>query len=84
MKLTKENVCVFIENEAQLEEARKMLEKYDERIDEKLFEFDGFDENYLVFSKIDKDWFNSYYIPFNYNQEPITLQQLEEILKEAK
>jgi len=25
MKLTKENVCVFIENEEQLEEAREML-----------------------------------------------------------
>ena len=32
MKLTKENVCVFIEDEAQLEEARKMLEKYGENM----------------------------------------------------
>lgn len=50
MKLTKENVCVLIENEAQLEEARKMLEKYGENIDNYVFRLTRSDDNFAIFS----------------------------------
>lgn len=33
MALTKQNVCVYIENEAQLNEAKELLEKYGEKVD---------------------------------------------------
>lgn len=82
MTLTKDKVCVYIENEAQLKEARELLEKYGEEITEDgTFELTDDNKNYLnIF--VDGVWFlcdkHSYL-----NQ--ITLSELETILKnEAK
>jgi hypothetical protein len=82
MKLTKENVCVFIENEAQLEEARKMLDKYGESITK-----DGTFEiskethyNYLRIWTLSDEW----YCSLKDVRTQITMQQLEEILKQSK
>ena len=81
MKLTKQNVCVFIENEQQLEEARKMLEKYGENISPYLFSLSIINKfNYLVYSNEYFRW----YFNEKMNRIQITLQQLEEILKQSK
>jgi hypothetical protein len=86
MKLTKENVCVFIENEAQLEEARQLLEKYGEDLATFEYAFDLIYHDlrypYLRLHDFRKDWFLSNRI--HWNQTQITIRQLEEILKEEK
>jgi hypothetical protein len=82
MKLTKENVCVFIENEAQLEEARKMLEKYGEEIEDN-FDLKAVSKNsHIYFNPIYDEWchYRGKYCP----ETQITIQQVEEILKESK
>jgi len=82
MKLTKENVCVFIENEAQLEEARKMLVKYNELITKdgtfNLTSIKYYD--YLQILTLSDEW----YCASKDDKNEITLQQLEEILKQSK
>jgi len=80
MKLTKENVCVFIKDETQLEEARKMLEKYGEIIDNYFFRLTQSEDNFLQYFPIDNDWGLAYQA----DETQITLQQLEEILKKSK
>lgn len=79
MKLTKENVCVFIENEAQIEEARKMLEKYGEIESKSTDSFIYEDGKYPYLQEYEAEWYLS---QFTWENEQITLQQLEEILKE--
>jgi len=85
VKLTKENVCVFIESEAQLEEARKMLEKYGEKESAKEYamelRFEDMNYPYLRTDVNLQEWFLSNRIPWHQTQ--ITIQQLEEILKES-
>ena len=82
MKLTKENVCVFIENEAQLQQAREVLEKYGEKVCKTTF-FLSYDKNgdNLQFSHADIDWYLSSII---LNRKLITLTELGEILKGEK
>ena len=78
MKLTKQNVRVFIKNEAQLQEAKKLLEIYNQPIFERWFNLE-YDFYYLFFDGI--DW----WIGSNDTKELITLSELETILKnEAK
>lgn len=84
MKLTKENVCVFIESEAHLEEARQLLEKYGEIIsDDGTFSIsEDYFFNYLrVF--IDETWFLGT-VPERKNVKQITLTELEQILIEER
>jgi hypothetical protein len=78
MKLTKENVCVFIDNEAQLEEARKMLDEYGEKVDTSTFDLSAF--NHVQFDTYEQDWF----VCDEDGLKIITLKQLEEILKQSK
>lgn len=82
MKLTKQKVCVFIENEAQLQEAKELLENYGEKVaKDGTFKLTNDNENYLNLY-IDNKWFLCSNQVF-FNQ--ITLSELEEILKnEAK
>ena len=78
MKLTKESVCVYIENEAQLEEARELLKKYGERqCEEEMW----LRYKYLSFDRYDREW----YIGMLFSgDKQITLQELETILNEVK
>ncbi len=79
MKLTKKSVCVYIENEAQLQEARELLSKYNQIEWEHTDAFNlKYNANYLVYSDTDNDWF----ITENIIETKITLQELETILKE--
>jgi len=55
MKLTKENVCVFIEDEAQLEQARELLVKYKQKTFSIWFNLRN--GNHLIYDKHDNDWF---------------------------
>ena len=78
--LRKEEVCVYIENEAQLQEARELLEKYGEEISEDCnamdFIFWGVPHNILTIHS--DGWYLS---RFNWRKTKITLQELETILK---
>lgn len=78
MKLQKHEVCVFIENESQLQEARELLEKYGEKICENTFYLYG--NNYVQFDEWENDWFTCDEVGL----AQITLSQLEEILKEER
>lgn len=88
MKLTKENVCVFIEDEAQLEQARELLVRYNERIDERTFYLMvGTELNFLQIDR-KKQWTLGSK-PLGHNKlcklkEQITLTELEQILKHGK
>ena len=77
MALTKQNVCVFIENEAQLNEAKELLEKHGEEIAEDgTFRLTSKSENYLQLFVGDKKW-----CLLTKWRKQITLSELEEILK---
>lgn len=81
MKLNKEEICVYIENEAQLDEARQLLEKYGEKESKNKsamdFVFNGTKCHYLT-QNIHGKW----YLQMNLMYETIiTLQQLEQMLK---
>ena len=85
MKVTKENICVYIEDEAQLEKAREILDRYGEgdKIDENTFTITNFDlsSNYMYYGIEGKDWGLGWKPS---NSTKITLEQLEEILKGEK
>lgn len=86
MKLTKDKVCVFIENEAQLQEAKELLEKYGQtQGDEEsmAFIYGGKKHHYLTYFYNEDDY---WYLSIEaFKHELITLSELEEILKnEAK
>lgn len=75
----KEEVCVFIENEEQLEEAKNILIKSGEKIDVGIFflsEEDDVADNFLRYDEDEKLWGLCYVI----TQTPITLSELETIL----
>lgn len=82
-ELKKENICVLIENEAHLQEAKELLEKYDE-ITNSLYAITDLKnspqwEKFLMFDNIDIDWFLGY----NHSGDKvITLSELETILKQ--
>lgn len=77
MALTKDKVCVYIENEAQLNEAKELLEKYGEKIAEDgAFELKSKLDNYLQFFLYDLKW----RLLSKWGNQ-ITLSKLEEILK---
>lgn len=80
MKLTKENVCVFIEDEAQLEQVKNILDGYGEEIDDSMFRIPTFDGcNKLSKWRLDGKWRIS-----NSDRNTITLTELEKILKGGK
>lgn len=77
MKLTKDKVCVYIENEAQLQEAKELLEKHGEEIDDTMFYITKWKgSNFASKWRLDGKWRIN-----NSERKPITLSQLEEILK---
>jgi hypothetical protein len=80
MKLTKQDVCVFIENEQQLQEAQEMLERYGEVIDYP--DFFRVNDGSFNFLKCDKQsiWYLGTSSPAIRTE--ITLPELEQILKE--
>ncbi len=78
MTHAKHEIAVFIENEEMLREARELLEKYGEEIDDDLFDLNN--GKYLQYSYLDNDWF----VSDLWNLTQITLPQLEEILKTEK
>jgi len=81
MILTKENICVFIENGAHLEEAGQLLEKYGEKIDlDTTIQFDerSLRNQFITYDAIDGDWFIGYN---SARDKEITLTELEIILK---
>lgn len=80
MNFTKEDVCVFIENEAQLEEARELLEKHGKTIDEDSFYLsENVQYNYMY-----NAWGSLWALgECTEDEEPrITLSELETILKQ--
>lgn len=81
MNLTKENVCVLIENEAQLKKAIQLLKKYGEHLDKDTGFYTGSLEgyNYLKFYK--RTWWTLMYKP---GGKQITLSELEQILIKEK
>lgn len=85
MKLNKQNVCVFIENEVQLQQAREVLERYNQPIYESLFELNDYEkELILIKNDTDDDWFISAPDCIIHPRTQITLTELEEILKGEK
>lgn len=72
--MKKQDVCVYIENEAQLKEARELLEKYGEEIYYTLFKF----HNGNQFMKLWDYWYIGSLLDC---ETQITLSELEEILK---
>ena len=79
MKLTKQNICVYIENEAQLQQAKELLEKHGEEIAEDgTFSINkGNNQDFLQLFIDDKWWVGMR----NKYQKQITLSELETILK---
>lgn len=83
MKLTKENACVFIDNEAHLQQAREVLERYGEEIDEQLFFMSEPEINFLQCADNNNGWWLALDKKYSGDELPkITLSELEEILKE--
>ena len=78
MKLQKHEVCVSIENEAQLQEARELLEKYEEKIFKRGFGLSKILELNYLFCDLDLDW----WLSNSMDLIQITLSQLETILKD--
>ena len=79
MKLTKQEVCVFIDNEAQLQGARELLERYNQEIFWALFDLWG---EYLHYNDISKEWWITDFETKEFEGlETIALSELEEILK---
>jgi len=76
MKLTKQDVCVFIENEAQLQEARELLERYGEK---HRFFYEPKEDNFMSLNGSVKWGIYGYKMDHEYL---ITLTELETILKE--
>jgi len=74
----KHEIAVFIENEEMLREARGLIEKYGEKIDEECFNLDDEGYSYLKFFPHSKDWSVGM---LTLGEYPVTLTQLEEILK---
>lgn len=83
MELTKENVCVFIENEAQLQQAREVLERYGEETDKYLNDWIGSDPDnkYFCYSVEDNNWWICSISRNVRHLTQITLSELEEMLK---
>ena len=82
MKLTKDQLCVYIENEAQLEEARNILSNHNEEIDYGEFHLlkgKWIHCNSLKKWRLDGKWRIGYS-----ERQQITLQELETILNEVK
>lgn len=78
MKLDKTNVCVLIESEAHLQQAREVLERYGEVIDFETWHYGNSKPwNYLNYADKLKNWGIGCE-----RQYKITLTELEEILKE--
>lgn len=54
---TKNEICVHIRNEKELQQARDILERNGEKIDERFFKlFPLIKKNYLIIDSVDKDW----------------------------
>lgn len=83
MKISKNKVCVEILSQDHAKEASELLEKYNEKIDRKIFPItfktNGIPNNYLQFFKGEQDWGVTVISPFE-KREKITLFDLEQIL----
>ena len=77
MALTKQNVCVFIENKAQLNEAKKLIKKYNGNIDETVFFLSNKHEDFLQYFQAHENWGLAY----QSDETQITISELEAILK---
>lgn len=82
MSLTKENVCVLIENKTQLEAARLLLEKHGEEVaSDGTFELsDDIDYNYLQIWSLSDQW----YCSLGDDKTKITLLELQNILHQEQ
>lgn len=81
MALKKQDVCVFIENEAQLQEAKELLEKYGENIYEPCFQVIKQEVFNFMFCDEENEWWLAIK---NDSLELITLAELEQILIKNK
>lgn len=79
MKLSKNEVFVFIENEAHLQHARELLERYGEKPCFHTFTL-GKEKSmrYMYFNQFTRDW----EIYIKTHEKQITLSELEQILKD--
>lgn len=80
MSLTKQKVCVLIENKTQLEEARLLLEKHGENIDESTFFLSDKHEDFLQYFSAHENWGLAY----QSDETKITLRELENILHQEQ
>lgn len=78
MKIDKTNVCVFIENEAHLQQAKELLYRYGEATCHDYFKMTPWEYcNKISLMRMDNKWRVG-----NSDKTQITLSELEEILKE--
>lgn len=79
MKLTKENVCVYIEDEAHLQEMREFLESEGEKITKDgTFRITAAASNYLQIWYNDNAW----YLTDSIGQQKITTSQFKQLFDE--
>lgn len=79
MKLDKTNVCVFIEDEAHIQQAREVLERYGYFLSEDgTSELTNDSNDYMYYNELYKD----FCLGAKLGMKVITLSELEEILKE--
>lgn len=82
MRLTKENVAVFIESESHLQQARELLERYGESFsNESKFFTETTIDGYNRLAYFNTGLWELMYLPI---AKQITLSELEEILKGEK
>ena len=75
---TKQEICVPIRDESELQQAKDMLEKNGEKINYELCNLHSYESyNYLQFGQITKDW----YMSLEYDLTEIPLSELETVLK---
>jgi hypothetical protein len=82
--MKKHEIAVFIDNKEMLREARELLEKYGETLETifipKRFNFQIGDTPHVYFNELYNEWCFCYTM-IDSDETPITLPQLEEILK---
>lgn len=83
MKLNKENICVLIENEEQLQQAREILERCGENQgDEESMEMDSLNKYLTFHSDVDTShWYVGQGVFLHKNLTPIPLSKLESVIK---
>lgn len=81
MSLELHNICVYIEDEAHLNQARELLSRYGHMFGDVKFHYDNKD-NHIWYSKSDKKWYSATLIFEEDNM--LTLTELKKLLEGNK